>query len=151
MGKDALGGAVRPVGEIENYHAHIYFEGDTGRPAIDVLRDRIAERFSVQILGMIEKSIGLHPSPMLVVAFMPEVFDRLVPWLMLNNNGLSILVHPNTDNALGDHLDNAIWIGPPLAFRPVEDIPAEVRPATSLKALGRSHPAVTVNTSPTLA
>ena len=38
----------------------------------------------------------------------------MVPWLALNREGLSILVHPNTDNQRLDHMVRALWLGPEL-------------------------------------
>jgi DOPA 4,5-dioxygenase len=49
------------------------------------------------------------------VAFAPDQFDKVVPWLMLHRGGLDILVHPNTGDALADHTDRALWLGEKLA------------------------------------
>jgi len=40
-----------------------------------------------------------------------------VPWLMLNREGLDVLVHPETDDAYDDHTSHAMWLGQPLDLR----------------------------------
>jgi hypothetical protein len=44
-----------------------------------------------------------------------DEFAAVVPWLMLNRGGLSILVHPITDDAVGDHEVNPLWLGEAVA------------------------------------
>jgi DOPA 4,5-dioxygenase len=51
------------------------------------------------------------------VAFAIEEFRRLVPWLMLNRDGLDVLVHPLTDDSVADHTQFALWLGTPLPLR----------------------------------
>ena len=51
------------------------------------------------------------------VAFAPEEFGRLVPWLMLNRGGLDVLVHPQTGDAYADHTEHASWLGAQLPLR----------------------------------
>ena len=51
------------------------------------------------------------------VKFDPEEFARIVPWLMLNRDGLNILVHPETTDAFTDHAVNALWLGEKLKLR----------------------------------
>jgi aromatic ring-cleaving dioxygenase len=72
------------------------------------------------------------------IAFAKQTFDTLVPWLMLNRQGLSVLVHPNTGRARDDHLVHALWLGPELAVRgdilsndPHDDVISPVVPNTT--------------------
>jgi len=50
-------------------------------------------------------------------AFANEELSSLVPWLMLNRDGLNILVHPLTDDSVADHTRFAAWLGSPLQLR----------------------------------
>jgi aromatic ring-cleaving dioxygenase len=58
-----------------------------------------------------DRPVGPHPQAMYQVAFPPELFPRLVPWLALNRAGLTVLVHPETGRARADHLQHALWLG----------------------------------------
>jgi len=128
--------------EIESYHAHVYF--DT-HDAVQMEKARrlhtwISERFLVQIGGLGTRPAGPHPLPMFEVAFDTVLFAELVPWLMMNHQGLSVLIHPNTDNMRDDHLVNPLWLGPPLAL-------LGIRMPTSLREKGFEQPPIVVNTS----
>lgn len=109
---------VDALPEIEGFHAHLYFR-DAGERALAMrLRQRIGQRFPAALIGRVhDKAVGPHPRPMYQVAFDPEAFGDIVPWLMLVHGSLSVLVHPLAGDPLPEHRDHAIWIGEPLPLR----------------------------------
>ena len=46
-----------------------------------------------------------------------EEFEHVVPYLMLNRDGLDVLVHPLTTDAVEDHSGYAIWLGNPVELK----------------------------------
>ena len=96
---------------IHSYHAHVYFDSADARERAAALRQRIGERFVVQLGRWHDVPVGPHPTAMYQVAFAPDQFDRLVQWLAVNRDGLSVLVHPHTDNAWNDHIIFGFWLG----------------------------------------
>ena len=71
-----------------------------------------------------------------------DLLAVIVPWLQLNSLGLTILLHPNTDDPRADHLYYALWVN---RSQPVN--------AYGMKKPGAGEPAVEQiypNTKPTL-
>ena len=100
-----------PSGGIASYHAHIYYDPATTRGAAERVREGIAGRFLVQLGRWHDKPVGPHGQAMYQVAFDTGVFASLIPWLMLNREGLTVFVHPNTGAPRADHATHALWMG----------------------------------------
>lgn len=102
---------------ISGYHAHVYFDAAT-RERAWALRELVGKTFAdtvaanaVTIGRFHERPVGPHPRWSFQIAFAPAEFERVVPWLMLNRGGLTVFLHPETGDALGDHAERAVWMG----------------------------------------
>ena len=95
---------------IQDYHAHVYYDAASKETAAR-LRAGVEARFEITMGRWHDKPVGPHPRWSYQIAFKPEVFGALVPWLALNRDGLVIFVHPNTGQDLPDHAERAIWLG----------------------------------------
>jgi len=101
---------------IEGFHAHIYYTPST-KTAAEHVRLALGRQFSVVLGRWHDIPVGPHDQAMYQVAFEPEEFARVVPWLMLHREGLSILVHPLTGDDYEDHATHSLWLGAPLPLR----------------------------------
>jgi len=102
--------------EVKGYHAHVYYDQAT-RPVAERLRGTIMDRFTVEPGAFSDEPMGPHPISQFSVIFRPEEFQKVVPWLMLNREGLDVLVHPLTESSYDDHSKNALWLGTPVPMR----------------------------------
>jgi len=98
------------TGVISSYHAHVYYDPAT-KDVAAVLRQWVEERFIVRMGRWHDVPVGPHPQAMFQIAFAAELFPTLVPFLMLNRSGLTVLVHPETGRPRDDHLLRSIWMG----------------------------------------
>jgi aromatic ring-cleaving dioxygenase len=112
--KEPSGG--REMTDATGYHAHVYFDATT-RPVAERLRDTIVGKFAVKPGGFSDEPVGPHPISQFNVMFQTDEFQKIVPWLMLNREGLDVLVHPLTDDMVDDHTDYALWLGTPVALK----------------------------------
>jgi aromatic ring-cleaving dioxygenase len=103
---------------ITHYHAHVYFASAAEHEQAARLREQVAERFpAVRIGNWHHQPVGPHSQPMYQLAFAADQMPVVLPWLMLNRNGLSILLHPTTGDDYADHAAYAAWLGQPLPLR----------------------------------
>lgn len=107
---------AKRAANITGYHAHVYYDVDTKKTAAR-LRRRIGARFDTVLGRWHDEPRGPHPIAFYQVAFEPRLFADIVPWMALNREGLSILVHPETGDELADHSEHAIWLGDSVTLR----------------------------------
>ena len=96
---------------IDGYHAHIYYPDPVSRERAAVIREALDQLFEVRLCRWRDEPVGPHPVAMYQVAFAPDQFPKVVPWLMLNRAELTVLVHPETGDQVADHTGNALWLG----------------------------------------
>jgi len=104
---------------VENlgYHAHIYYDPEQTRATAERVCAAVDGKFRVEVDGFRDGPVGPHPIANVLVVFKPEEFAQVVPFLMLNREGLDVLVHPLTEDAVEDHSSFAIWLGNPVPLR----------------------------------
>ena len=107
---------INQMQTITGYHAHVYFDEQSLAQA-EQLCQQAASLFTVTMGRVHQRPVGPHPDWSCQLAFSPEQFDQVTPWLALNRNGLVVFIHPLTGDDLADHRDHAIWMG---AIRPLK-------------------------------
>jgi len=98
------------IGKITDYHAHIYYNAVT-RDRAALLRQWVEQRFNVRMGRWHDVPVGPHPCAMYQIAFAPDLFPTLAPFLMMNRMGLTILLHPESGRPRDDHTRHAVWMG----------------------------------------
>jgi len=96
--------------EIKSYHAHVYYDESSYKQAFS-LCDKAGHSFDITVGRKHRQAVGPHPKWSCQLGFKPEVFGKLIPWLLLHRGGLTVFIHPETGNDLKDHTEHAIWMG----------------------------------------
>ena len=104
------------MSDIKGYHAHVYYD-EARKPVAAKLREALISKFKVEPGGFSDMPQGPHPISQFNVIFETPEFDTVVPWLMLNREGLDVLVHPLTESSYDDHSKNAMWLGTPVPMK----------------------------------
>ncbi|WP_067519301.1 DOPA 4,5-dioxygenase family protein [Endozoicomonas ascidiicola] len=95
---------------IHGYHAHIYFDNNDADKA-ETLCKAAGEKFPLRVGRMHLQPVGPHPRGSCQLAFKSALLGTVLPWLIENRNGLTILLHTLTGDDYLDHTDNAFWLG----------------------------------------
>ena len=103
----------RPSNVYKSYHAHVYFDESTAEHARE-LCTKAGELFGATVGRFHRKLVGPHPHWSCQLSFDSSQFDGLIGWLEKNRNGLDILVHGLSGDALEDHTTHAAWLGNPV-------------------------------------
>ena len=104
------------MSDNKGYHAHVYYNAETKAKAAK-LSETLRAKFKVEGGALSDEPRGPHPISQFNVIFETPEFQQIVPWLMLNRDGLDILVHPLTDSSYNDHTAFAMWLGAPVALK----------------------------------
>ncbi|KAH9852179.1 DOPA-like domain-containing protein [Lenzites betulinus] len=107
-----------PIDSSNNgFDFHIYYHPNS---PVEVkyaaeLHERIRREFpEFRVYKLWDKAVGPHPVPMFEVnVFTPHQTGTFFSWLVVNRGPLSVLVHPNTDDAHKDHTELPTWMGQP--------------------------------------
>ncbi len=96
--------------EIKSFHAHVYYQPEQFEQA-QQLCHQAGSLFSIKIGTFHQKPVGPHPVGMCQLTVATPLFGEVIPWLMLNREGLVLFIHPDTGDHLKDHTKHAIWAG----------------------------------------
>lgn len=101
---------------ITDYHMHIYY-GPDNKDRAALLRSWVEDRFQVRMGRWHDVPVGPHPTAMYQIQFTPDLFPSLVPFVMMNRMGLTVLLHPESGRPRDDHTFNATWMGSVLTLK----------------------------------
>jgi len=105
-----------PINPANNgFDFHIYYMQAVPEEAkfAKDLHERVRREFpELRIYKFWDRPVGPHPVAMFEVnVFSPHQTGAFFSWLAVNRGPLSVLIHPNTDNAYRDHTESATWMG----------------------------------------
>ncbi len=92
------------------YHAHVYFDANSINQAIS-LCENARDSLTIVMGRVHKKRVGPHPEWSCQLSFSAERIGEVLPWLILNRNGLTVFLHPVTGNDLDDHTKYITWLG----------------------------------------
>lgn len=106
------------IRSAEWYHAHLYFD-DSQVAFATALHARARQDLGARatIWPMRMTPVGPHRAPMFEMEFPHACRDLVLDWVKVHHGPLSVMLHPETGNALADHRDHAVWWGRNLGLK----------------------------------
>ena len=98
------------MANIKGFHAHVYFDAESVDQATKLCTSA-KQQFSIEMGRVHQKCVGPHPMWSCQLAFDPQTFGKIIPWLATHRNGLIVFIHPETGDVVKDHTEHAIWMG----------------------------------------
>lgn len=96
---------------IQDWHVHVYYDA-ASKPTAEAVRGEIEAALPGLKLGrMHDGPVGPHPTGSFQVLIPNDRLAEATGWFALNRQGLTVLLHPNTEDDLKDHRDYPIWFG----------------------------------------
>ena len=95
---------------IENYHAHLYFNEEQ-IDTVHKLLEKVKESYNYEIGRLWGSPVGPHPIGSCQILVPTEAFGEFFSWLMFNRDGLDVFIHANTGDDLKDHTEYVMWLG----------------------------------------
>jgi len=95
---------------ITGWHAHVYFDAAT-EPQARALCEAAVQRFGIAMGRMHDGPVGPHPMGSCQLTVPPDAFAKLIPWLVLNRDGLTVFAHAESGDHLADHTEHVLWLG----------------------------------------
>ena len=99
------------AGEVQDFHAHIYFDPAEVERA-KALAAEMQARFGVPVGHFHLKPVGPHPRGSVQLTVPVERFGKVASWLAVNRSGLTVFAHAFTGGDRTDHMHNVVWFGP---------------------------------------
>jgi DOPA 4,5-dioxygenase len=74
------------MSEIENFHAHVYYDAPTRAQALK-LCEAAGQKFGVKVGRMHDNPVGPHPRGSVQLTVLPEQFGEFAQWAAINRRG----------------------------------------------------------------
>ena len=96
---------------INEYHAHVYYDAPRARRPLKLCRRRARRSASRSDACTTIRSARIRAEAASSRS-RSSSSPRCSPGSILNRAGLTVFAHAQTGNALKDHTDHVIWLGP---------------------------------------